>query len=116
MHCWALLTLLCVPQTHGRRRFAPPDCRVSPTGHRGCPWEAQSFCVSSLARSTPRMPGLITCPPGRVPYAALRAGMATQSLRVWLPHHKVEDRFGCKRYTVSILQYMPIDASPLIGD
>src|SRR5215831_4755377 len=45
MHCGALLTLLSVPRTLGRRRFAPPDCRVSPTGHRGCPWEAQAFCV-----------------------------------------------------------------------
>src|SRR5215467_7521086 len=60
MHCWALLTLLCVPQTHGRRRFAPPDCRVSPTGHRGCPWEAQSFCVSSLARGPRVTPGCVS--------------------------------------------------------
>src|SRR5215471_20941518 len=49
----SLLTLLSVPRTLGRRRFAPPDGRVSPTGHRGCPWEAQAFSrVLACTRSS----------------------------------------------------------------
>src|SRR5215470_5556456 len=53
MLCRSLLTLLSVPRTLGRRRFAPPDGRVSPTGHRGCPWEAQAFSrVLACTRSS----------------------------------------------------------------
>ena len=31
------------PPDSPRNRFAPPDARVSPTGHPRCPWEAQTL-------------------------------------------------------------------------
>ena len=42
----------------------PPDCRVSPTGHRGCPWEAQSFCVLCTLHAPDARAQTLRCAPG----------------------------------------------------